>query len=138
MKRKLGITLVETVRRYAQTMYYRRSNIPVYRFQPLQLGSGFGGLLKGLLKAAMPMVKKGLLHVGKRVLNAGSNALQDVSENKASLKDALKNRALEQLHPANLINSGARKRKSTTPNKPSRRKVKKTQTNRSKVIAPSL
>jgi len=119
-------------------MYYRRSNIPVYRFQPLQLGSGFGGLLKGLLKAAMPMVKKGLLHVGKRVLNAGSNALQDVSENKASLKDALKNRALEQLHPANLINSGARKRKSTTPNKPSRRKVKKTQTNRSKVIAPSL
>ena len=138
MKRKLGITLVERDRRYAQTMYYRRSNIPVYRFQPLQRGSGFGGLFKGLLKAAMPMVKKGLLHVGKRVLNAGSNALQDVSENKASLKDALKNRALEQLPGFNSINSGARKRKSTTPNKPSRRRVKKTQTNRDKVITTSL
>ena len=110
----------------------------MYRFRPLQRGSGFGGLFKGLLKAAMPMVKKGLLHVGKRVLSAGSNALQDVSENKASLKDALKNRALEQLPGLNSINSGAKKRKSTTPNNPSRRKGKKAKNNRSKVIAPSL
>ena len=119
-------------------MYYRHQNIPVYRFRPLQRGSGFGGLFKGLLKAAMPMVKKGLLHVGKRVLSAGSNALQDVSENKASLKDALKNRALEQLPGLNSINSGAKKRKSTTTNNPSRRKVKTAKNNRGKVIAPSL
>ena len=73
-------------------MYYRHQNIPVYRFRPLQRGSGFGGLFKGLLKAAMPMVKKGLLHVGKRVLSAGSNALQDVNENKASLRRIKKSR----------------------------------------------
>ena len=123
--------------RRAQTMNYQHHNIPVYRFQPLQRGSGFGGLFKGLLKAAMPMVKKGLLNVGKRVLNAGAMALQDVSENKATMREALKNRALEQVQPVlNNINRSATKRKSTTPKKTSAGKVKKT--NRRRLNAPSL
>ena len=42
---------------------------------------------------------------------------------------------MEQLPGLNSINSGAKKRKSTTSKKPSKRKVKKAKNNRSKVIA---
>ena len=59
------------------------------------------------------------------------NALQEVIGNKASLQNALKNRSLEQLPGFNSINSGAKKRKLTVPNKHSKGKVKKAQ-NKSK------
>ena len=51
---------------------------------------------------AMPLMKKGLLHVGKRALNAGAKVLEDVSQNK-SLKESVKNRAGESFNPLNII-----------------------------------
>ena len=112
--------------------------VPMFRLQRLQRGSGFGGIFKSLLKVAMPMVKKGLLHVGKTALTAGAKTLQDVSENKATPKQALKTRALEALHPRNLINMSGTKRKSNTSTKPSKRKVQRKARNSGKLIAPSL
>ena len=69
------------------------------------------------------MVKKGLLHLGKSALMAGANALQDVSENKSNLRDAVKRRAVEALHPKNLINRAGVKRKAVNLTKRATRKV---------------
>ncbi len=68
-------------------------------------------------------MKKGLVHVGKRALTAGANALADMSENKTSLKDALKKQAkseLKALNPINMmkgVGSDTPKRKRKTPSK---------------------
>ena len=51
-----------------------------------------------------PHLKKGLTHLGKRALTAGANALADMSENKTSLKDALKKQAKSELKALNPIN----------------------------------
>ena len=67
--------------------------------------------------------EKGLLHVGKRALNAGAKVLEDVSQNK-SLKESGKNRAGEAFNPLNLINSAVGKRKSNTSVNSKKRKVK--------------
>jgi len=90
---------------------------------PLQRGHGLGNVFRGLFRTAMPMVKKGLLHLGKSALMAGANALQDVSENKSNLRDAVKKRAVEALHPKNLINMVGAKRKSVKPVKRATKKV---------------
>ena len=128
--------------RRKQTASYDMQNgsgyVPVFRLQRMQRGSGFGGIFKSLLKVAMPMVKKGLLHVGKTALTAGAKALQDVSENKATPTQALKTRALEAVHPRNLINMGGTKRKSNTSAKPSKRKRQRASRNGGRLIAPSL
>ena len=128
--------------RRKQTASYDMQNgsgyVPVFRLQRMQRGSGFGGIFKSLLKVAMPMVKKGLLHVGKTALTAGAKALQDVSENKATPKEAFKTHALEAFHPRNLINMTGTKRKSNTSTKPPKRKVQRRARNNGKLIAPSL
>ena len=119
--------------RRKQTTYYKMQNgfgrVPMFRLQRLQRGSGFGGIFKSLLKVAMPMVKKGLLHVGKTALTVGAKALQDVSENKSTAKQALKTHALDAFHPKNYINMSGTNRKSNTSTKPSKRKVKRTARN---------
>ena len=39
---------------------------PVFRGRLHQKGRGLGGLFRGLLKKAVPILKKGLAHAGKR------------------------------------------------------------------------
>lgn len=136
--------------RKRQTTYYQTQRgyggMRVFRAQPMQRGHGIGGLFKGLMRVAMPLLKKGLLFAGKRALTAGANVLQDVSENKSSLKEAAKNRALEAINPLNLINSAPRKRKSNTSVTQRKRKVKRTANTigkrasrtTGKLVAPSL
>lgn len=116
------------VARKKQVRYYQAQrgygDMRVFRGQALQRGHGIGGLFKGLMRVAMPLMKKGLLHVGKRALNAGAKVLEDVSQNK-SLKESVKNRAGEAFNPLNLINSAVGKRKSNTSVNPKKRKVKR-------------
>ncbi len=73
--------------------------VPVFRLQRMQRGSGFGGIFKSLLKVAMPMVKKGLLHVGKTALTAGAKALQDVSKNKSTKKTSFQDSCTRSIPP---------------------------------------
>jgi len=54
-----------------------------------QRGHGFGGLLRGLFRRAVPLLKKGLAHAGRRALRAGGDVLEDVLVNKTPLKQAV-------------------------------------------------
>ena len=126
--------------RKKQVRYYQAQrgygDMRVFRGQALQRGHGIGGLFKGLMRVAMPLMKKGLLHVGKRALNAGAKVLEDVSQNK-SLKESVKNRAGEAFNPLNIIKGATGKRKSNTSVNSQKKKVKRVSTNR-QLQAPQL
>jgi len=50
-----------------------------YRGAPVQRGHGIGSFLGGLFRAALPMLRKGAVAVGKEALSAGANVLDDVA-----------------------------------------------------------
>ena len=88
----------------------------------LQRGYGIGGLFRGLIRSATPLLKKGLLSAGKKALLAGANVLSDVQENDVTLKKALG----KQLNTfGNTINRSGTKRKNNSSTKQPRRKVAK-------------
>ena len=101
--------------------------IPIYNGYKRQRGYGIGGLLKGFLK-------RGAISVGRRVLQAGADALNQASTTNVSLKDALKQQAKKQAKSAiaNVINSNPKKqasikKKSSVQRRPSKtKKVNKT------------
>ena len=70
------------------------SGMPVYRGSTsLQRGYGLGGLLGGLFRSAIPLLKKGVAVVGKEALKAGGDIAQDVMNGqnvRASAKRRLK------------------------------------------------
>lgn len=70
------------------------SGMPVYRGSTsLQRGYGLGGLLGGLFRSAIPLLKKGAAVVGKEALKAGADIAQDVMKGqnvRASAKKRLK------------------------------------------------
>ena len=99
------------------------TRMALFKAQPLQRGYGFGGLFRGLLKSIAPMAKRGLLSVGKAALNAGARALEDVRDNKTSMKQALRKQAVETFNPLTAINRAVRKRKASTQPRQTKRKV---------------
>ena len=84
----------------------------IFPMQRLQRGRGIGGLFRGIFRTVSPLLKKGLLYVGKHALEAGARALDDVRENDATIKEALKTQA--RAIPQNIINRGNTKRKAAS------------------------
>ncbi len=55
------------------------SGMPIYRGSPiLQRGYGLGGLLGGLFRKAVPLLKKGATMIGKQALRTGIGIADDV------------------------------------------------------------
>ena len=54
-------------------------SIPVYRGKPIMNGNGIGSIFSGLMRSALPMLKKGVLSAGGRLLKSGANVLSDVA-----------------------------------------------------------
>lgn len=69
-----------------------------------QRGGSLGGLFRGFLRTVTPHLKKGLVNIGKRALKAGANALEDMSTNNTSFKDAVKKQAKREMRALNPIN----------------------------------
>ena len=129
---------------YSAPSLQRGYGMSIYRGRALQRGHGLGGLFKGLFRIAAPIIKRTLVPigkralkaVGKRALEAGAHAVKDIVEDKVSVKDALKNRAVEVIDPRNYtINTGTRKRKANISSNTPQRKVKR---RRKTIIAPHL
>lgn len=104
-----------------RTKVFHLPNMRTFRStKSLQRGYGIGGLFRGLIRAATPIVKKTLLSAGQKALHVGANVLKDVQENNVSAKDAL----LNQLMSSKTINRGV-KRKSNSSRKSSKSKVRR-------------
>ena len=68
------------------------AGMPVYRGSTgLQRGYGLGGLLGGLFRSAMPVLKKGAMAVGREALQSGIDIAQDVMRGQ-NVKTAAKKR----------------------------------------------
>ena len=68
------------------------SGMPVYRGSTgLQRGYGLGGLLGGLFRSAIPILKKGVMAVGREALQSGIDIAQDVMSGQ-NVKTATKRR----------------------------------------------
>ena len=141
----------------AQRPLQRGYGMPGFRGAPLQRGHGIGGLFKGLFRIAVPIIRRSLAPIarrglkavaksalksaGKKALKASAYALKDVAEDKATLREALQNRAREALTSSagTTINSGTMKRKSNTTARRSKGKVlKKKKINSRRIVAPTL
>ena len=67
--------------------------------QPIQRGYGIGGLFRGFLRVAAPIIKrgmakigkKGLVTAGKKALEVGINTVGDMMQNKKTFKSAFGN-----------------------------------------------
>ena len=118
---------------YSAPPLQRGYGMAIYRGRALQRGHGLGGLFKGLFRLAAPIIKRSIVPIGKRALKAvgkkalraGASAVQDIVENKVSVKDALKNRAAEVIDQSNYtINTGTRKRKANRSKAALKKKAK--------------
>ncbi len=99
------------------SQYGGATQFPIYRGIRQQRGHGIGGLFRGLFRTVAPMLKKGLVHIGKRALTAGASALSDIDAG-TPIKQAFKNRArveMNALNPINRINAALNS--STNPRK---------------------
>lgn len=91
-----------------RVFYVRQPRMRVFRSpQSLQRGYGIGGLFRGLIRAAAPIVKKTLFKAGRKALSMGADALSDVQQNNVSIKDAV----LNQITGPKPINRRTAKRK---------------------------
>ena len=72
----------------------------------VQEGFGVGGLLAGLFRKILPLLKNTVLpavkraakHVGKNLLTSGAHVVKDVILEKQNIKHALKRRTKDALH----------------------------------------
>ena len=75
--------------------FYEQSggSIPVFSGAKYQRGHGIGSILSGVMKMALPVLKKGALTLGKTTLSTGMNIARDKLAGKSlqqSFQDNLK------------------------------------------------
>ena len=104
-------------------VFYLQPEMRVFRSsQSMQRGHGIGGLFRGLIHVAKPLVRKTLLNAGEKALNLGARTVRDIKVNNRTVANAIKNQLKA---PQKTINKRASKRKSTSSLNSSKRKVKR-------------
>jgi len=105
-------------------------SIPVFSGVKYQQGYGLGNIFSGLIKAAIPIVKKGAISLGKTALDTGLNIARDKlagKDFKTAFKDNIKSVGYSFLNnSSNLLKPNRRnkKRKRSSSTVSSRRVVK--------------
>ena len=79
-----------------------------FRGPAMQKGYGLGGLFKGLARSFAPVLKRGLVTVGKKALKAGVEVLGDVASGE-KVKDSIKKRAKKNVQEIFTINDSRKK-----------------------------
>ena len=67
------------------------NGLAVYQGKPLMTGNGIGSVFKGLFRSALPMLKRGAVAAGKKLLTSGAGVLGDVIGG-ANVKESAKKR----------------------------------------------
>ena len=84
----------ETKMTRSQPMYVAnwqvRNGMRSYRGPTIQRGYGLGGFFKGIARSFAPVLKRGLVNVGKKALRTGVEVLGDVAQEKKILSSQSK------------------------------------------------
>ncbi|KAI8503792.1 hypothetical protein Bbelb_187630 [Branchiostoma belcheri] len=63
---------------FEQGRLIRGGQLPVYYGRSMQRGYGLGGIFRGLLRSAVPLLKRGAKSVGRHALRSGIDFAQDI------------------------------------------------------------
>lgn len=115
--------------------FYEQSggSIPIFSGAKYQRGHGIGSILSGVLKMALPVLKKGALSLGKTALNTGMNIARDKLSGKSlqqSFKDNMKTAGTDLLSKA-MNNFTQPRKRQAPPSRKSAYKRKKPRTSKS-------
>lgn len=77
--------------------YQTGNGMQSFRGSTMQRGYGLGGFFKGLARSFAPVLKRGVVHAGKKAFKTGIEVLQDVSSGK-SFKKAIKERGKQNIN----------------------------------------
>ena len=81
-------------RQYGGYVQSGKGGFPVFRGSRMQRGYGIGAVLSGMLRAAVPFIRRGAQALGKQALRTGLNVGRDVLSGR-KLKDAARQRAVQ-------------------------------------------
>ena len=81
---------------YSDQARQKGGNLPAFHGAQFQRGYGFGYIFNGLFRGAMPHLQQGARVLGKKALQTGADAAQDVLAGE-NLKTATKKRAKQAL-----------------------------------------
>ena len=118
----------------------RGYGMTIFRGESLQRGHGFGGILKGLFRIAVPIIRKSMVKVapvikrslvkagkkalksaGKRALKAGVHAVKDINAKPGSFKERVRNEAVDAMESIN--RTGSKRKATRKPRNVKRRRV---------------
>ena len=107
-------------RQYGGYVQSGKGGFPVFRGSRMQRGYGIGSVLSGMLRAAVPFLRRGAQALGKQALRTGLDVGRDVLSGR-KLKDSARQRTLQTVR--NVVeNAGrrtaARRRRPAQKNRP--------------------
>ena len=81
-------------RQYGGYVQSGKGGFPVFRGSRMQRGYGIGSVLSGMLRAAVPFLRRGAQALGKQALRTGLDVGRDVLSGR-KLKDSARQRTLQ-------------------------------------------
>lgn len=103
-------------RQYGGYVQSGKGGFPVFRGSRMQRGYGIGSVLSGMLRAAVPFLKRGAQALGKQALRTGLDVGRDVLSGQ-KLKDSARQRTMQTMR--NVMENAGRR---TTGGRPAQKK----------------
>ena len=129
-------------RQYGGYVQSGKGSFPVFRGSRMQRGYGIGSVLSGMLRAAVPFLRRGAQALGKQALRTGLDVGRDVLSGR-KLKDSARQRTLQTVRnvvekAGRRTNGGtARRRRPAQKNRPKTHNSQKKKKKGIKRKAPS-
>ena len=117
-------------RQYGGYVQSGKGGFPVFRGSRMQRGYGVGSVLSGMLRAAVPFLRKGAQALGKQALRTGLDVGRDVLSGR-KLKDSARQRTMQTMRNV-MENAGRRTAGGSARRRPAQKNRTKTNSNKKK------
>ena len=116
-------------RQYGGYVQSGKGGFPVFRGSRMQRGYGIGSVLSGMLRAAVPFLRRGAQALGKQALRTGLDVGRDVLSGR-KLKDSARQRTLQTVR--NVVEKAGRRTTTRRQRRPAQKNRPKTNNSQKK------
>ena len=116
-------------RQYGGYVQSGKGGFPVFRGSRMQRGYGIGSVLSGMLRAAVPFLRRGAQALGKQALRTGLDVGRDVLSGR-KLKDSARQRTLQTVR--NVVENAGRRKATRRQRRPAQKNRPKTNNSQKK------
>ena len=116
-------------RQYGGYVQSGKGGFPVFRGSRMQRGYGIGSVLSGMLRAAVPFLRRGAQALGKQALRTGLDVGRDVLSGR-KLKDSARQRTLQTVR--NVVEKAGRRTATRRQRRPAQKNRPKTNNSQKK------